>query len=111
MIVETYSLYATDSDILAAPSRLAAIPYDGRLVCEFQSSANTNTNNYDLTIQLPDGSTPLDTVRIFAGATAGALNQDDKYTVAFSVAKGGHVLVEATETGTAQLECRFTLMP
>jgi len=111
MIVESYLLTATDTDILAAPSRLAAIPYNGQLVMEFQASDNDGTNGYDLTIQLPDGSTPLDGVDVPKGVTDGSWNKNDKYTVAFAVTKGGHVLVQATETGTASLWARFTLMP
>jgi len=111
VIVETYDLTATDTDVLAAPSRLAAIPYNGTLICEFQCSENDDTNNFVLTIQLPDGSTPLDAVRAPHGTTDGAWHADEKYTVAFGVTRGGHILVDATETGTAELWCRFTLTP
>lgn len=111
MIVETYRLTATDTDMLAAPSRLAAIPYNGTLIMEFQAADNDGTNRFDLTIQLPDGSTPLDTVAAPTGVTDGCWHDDEKYTVAFAVAKGGHVLVEATETGTSTLWARFTLTP
>lgn len=111
MIVEAYQLTATDTDVLAAPSRLAAIPYDGQLILEFQADANDGTNYWEVTIQLPDGSTPLDAVLIPEGANAGSINADDKYTLSFPVAQGGHVTVHATETGTAVLDVRATLMP
>lgn len=111
MIVETYMIQATNTDILSTPSRLAAIPYTGTLIMEFQASDNDGTNNFVLTVQLPDGSVPLDGVQAPQGVTDGAWNRNDKFTVAFQVVKGGHVIVAATETGTAYLWCRFTLTP
>lgn len=111
MIVEAYQLTATNTDVLAAPSRMAAIPYDGQLILEFQADVSDASNYWEVTIQLPDGSTPLDAVRISEGVNAGSLNANDKYTVAFPVAQGGHVTVHATETGTAVLDIRATLMP
>lgn len=113
MIVETFHLAATDADLLSSPSRLAAIPYSGQLTLEFQSNLNDATNSWDVSIQLPDGSTPLEAgrVQIPAGATAGALNREDKYTVTFPATQGGHILVGCTENGTALLTVRATLMP
>lgn len=110
MIVETYLLTADNTDVLAAPSRLTSIPYNGTLIVEMQSSANDGTNNFEVTIQLPDGSTPLENVLVPAGVTSGGLNMDDKYQVAFPVREGGHVLVSADENGTAVLSLRFTMM-
>lgn len=111
MIVEVFHLAATNADILAAPSRLSAIPYNGEMILEFSANLNDATNFWSVQIQLPDGSTPLEAVRIPAGATAGALNLDDKYTLRFAAAQGGHILVGCTETGTALLDVRVTLMP
>lgn len=111
MIVEVFHLAATDADVLAAPSRLSAIPYGGQLVIEFQSNLNDATNFWTVTIQLPDGSTPLEAQRIPAGATAGAINRDDKYTVSFPATQGGHFGISCTEAGTALLSVRATLMP
>lgn len=111
MIVECVQITASDTDLLNAPSRLAAIPYAGTLVLEFQADVNDASNYWTVTIQLPDGSTPLDTVRIPEGANAGSINANDKYTVAFEVDQGGHVTVNCAETGTAVLDVRSTLMP
>jgi len=111
MIVEWYTVSATDTDVLAAPSRLAAIPYAGTLTMEFQAEMSSDTNHFDLTVQLPNGDVPLDAVRLPNGVTAGSISTIDKYVVAFKVAQGGHVLVALTETGTAIVNCRFTLMP
>lgn len=111
MIVECYTISATNTDVLAAPSRLAAIPYSGTLIMEFQAEMSSDTNHFDLTVQLPNGDVPLDGVRLPLGATAGAINGNDKYSLSFPARQGGHVLVDLTETGTAIVNCRFTLMP
>lgn len=111
MIVEYYRIDATDTDVLASPSRLASIPYNGVLYVEMQSQHNDGTNFFDVTIQLPDGSTPLDDVTIPAGATDTAINMNDKYQVSFPVQQGGHVTIAATENGTAVMDMRVTLMP
>jgi hypothetical protein len=111
MIVEYYRIDATDTDVLGAPSRLAALPYNGTLIVEMQSQQNDGTNFFQVTIQLPDGSTPLDLVTIPSGATDTAINLNDKYTVAVPATSGGHILIQATENGTAVLDMRCTLMP
>ncbi len=111
MIVETFRLEATDADVLAAPSRLAALPYNGRLILEFQASTNTLTAFWAVTISLPNGDIPLDGVRIPEGVTDGALNADDKYSVNFAATAGGHILIGALETGSSVLIIRATLMP
>lgn len=111
MIVETFLLSASDTDLLASPSRLASIPYQGILHLEFQAQHNDASNYFEVTVQLPDGSTPLDGVRPPKGVTAGGINGNDKYQVSFPVTQGGHVTVACTETGTAILDARATLMP
>lgn len=111
MISETYQLSATDADVLAAPSRLSAIPYAGQMILEFQSSVNDSTNNFAVTIQLPDGSTPVEDFQIPKGATAGAINGDDKWAIQVPASAGGHIGVAATLTGSGVLTMRATLMP
>lgn len=112
MIVESYDLTATNTDVLAAgTSRLASIPYNGTLFLEFQADVSVAANHFDVTIQLPDGDVPLQNVWIPEGANAGSINANDKYQVSFDVSMGGHVTVNCTETGTAILSIRATLMP
>lgn len=111
MIVESFVVAATNTDVLAAPSRLAACPYDGQLTLEFQSSANSAANNMALTLQLPDGSTPIDSQGLPAGVTSGGLNELDKYAVSFPIEQGGHVSVSLTLTGTCSTSVRATLEP
>jgi len=111
MIVEAFRLEATDQDVLIAPSRLAAIPYGGILILEFQAANNTLTAFWAVTVQMPNGDVPLDAVRIPEGVTDGALNADDKYQISVPATQGGHILVAAVETGTSVLLIRATLMP
>jgi hypothetical protein len=111
MIAEFYRLEATNTDVLKAPSRLAAIPYNGTLILEMQAQQSDGTNQFTVTVQLPDGSTPIENMIIPDGATDGALNADDKYTIAVPATAGGHILVSATEGGTAVMMIRATLMP
>lgn len=111
MIVESYNLSASNTDILAAPSRFTSIPYAGTFTMEFQATVNDASNYYQVTCQLPDGTVPFEDLITPAGATAGGMNDDDEFFAQFQVAKGGHVLVSATENGTGLLFCRFTLMP
>lgn len=111
MIMEAFHVTTSDTDLLAAPSRLAAVPYAGQMILEFQASDNSATDFFKVTIQLPDGSTPIDSQRIPDGATAGGINSEDKYAVAFPVTKGGHVLVALDETGTCTCNVRATLSP
>ncbi len=111
MIVEAFRIEATDGDLLAAPSRLAALPYSGTLILEFQASTNTLTAFWAVSVSLPDGAIPLDSVRIPEGVTDGALNMDDKYSVSFPATTGGHILVNCVETGSSVLVIRATLMP
>lgn len=112
MIVETYRLAATNTDVLAAgTSRLASIPYAGVLHLEVQSENADGTNQFAMTVQLPDGSTPIENMIVPAGVTTGGMNADDKFQVNFAVDVGGHVTVSCTESGTAVMNVRATLTP
>lgn len=111
MIIETYNLTGSNTDILAAPSRLASLPFAGTLTMEFQSTVNDASNYYQISCKLPTGDLPFEDLIAPAGATAGGLNDDDEFFASFGVGKGGHVLVTATENGTGLLMCRFTLTP
>jgi len=111
MIVEVFRLEATNADVLSAPSRLAALPYSGTLTLEFQAANNTLTAFWAVSVQMPNGDVPLDSVRIPEGVTDGGLNRDDKYQITVPATQGGHILVDAQETGVSVLIIRATLMP
>ena len=57
---------ASDTDILQG-TRLQTVPRGGFLTFELQSNENDATNSYTVSIQMPNGDTPLNTVRVPAG--------------------------------------------
>ncbi len=112
MIQETQILAATNTDVMSA-GRLNAIPYAGTLVIEIQSQLNDATNSFAVTIQLPGGDVPVD-AQLVPGtnpALAGILDERQLVRYAFPVARGGHVTLSLTETGTAVCTVRTTLLP
>lgn len=113
MIVETFIVTATNTDLLAAPSRLSSIPYNGTLILEMQAADNDGTNNMAITLQLPNGENPIAdaAVTIPKGVTDGSFNANDKYTISVPATAGGHILLALTETGTTTAWVRATLAP
>jgi hypothetical protein len=105
---------ASDTDVLQG-TRLQTVPRGGFLTFEFQSNENDATNYYTVSIQMPNGDTPLNTVRIPAGNggndTAGILDDRQKLMITLPVAQGGHSVLSITETGTAVLAWRVTYTP
>ncbi len=112
MIQETFLLAATNADVMSA-GRLNAIPYAGNLIIEVQSQLNDATNSYAATIQLPGGDVPVDAQNVPGTnpALAGILDERQLIRWAFPVARGGHVTLSLTETGTAVCAVRITLLP
>lgn len=113
VIVESYFLAASNTDILAAPSRLASIPEDGVLVMEASATDCDGTNYGELTVQPPGSEIPLDTVIIpqngFSTADA-VIHDDTAFVLQIPVEAGGHVLVSYVENGTvAAMFIVFTL--
>lgn len=100
---------ATVTDVLQG-TRLQTVPAGGYLTFELQASAANATNNFAATIQLPDGSTPLNGVMI-PGATADILDDRQKLMVTFAIGQGGHCVFTLTETGTALVMWRVTFQP
>lgn len=103
MIKESFALTATTADILAAPSRLAAMPGDGTLTIECSTTDSEGTNSGAITLQMPDGEVPFDSLIIPANGYSTAdsvLHDDTALQFAMPVSQGGHVLVTYTETGT-----------
>lgn len=108
VIIESSQEAASNTDILNG-TRLATAPAAGVLTLTLQASDNDATNNYTATVQLPNGDTPMNTVRIPCGRTAGLagnLNDNDALQVEFAVQQGGQVLFSCAETGDAELSWR-----
>jgi len=112
MILETAVESATDTDILNG-TRLNAIPYNGTLTLEIQADLNNATNNFTVTIQLPNGDVPVD-AQLVPGcnpALGGVLDERTLVRFAFPATQGGHFNISLTETGAALCTWRAVLSP
>lgn len=104
---------ASNTDILQG-TRLQAAPSNGVLSFELQASDNDATNRYLVTINLPNGDTPLDGVMVPQGATAGLAGMiDDRLAlkVRFRISQGGHCVFSVTEVGDAEVFSRVVFTP
>lgn len=115
MIYLTGTEAGSNTDILAG-TRLSSIPYGGPLTIQALANLNNSTNRYTITIQLPDGSVPVDGQNVSAGQEAeGALGGQldsrllDQWT--FPATQGGHFTISFAETGTALVSWRVVLRP
>ncbi len=112
MIKESFLLLASNADILAAPSRLAAIPHNGTLLLEISALVRNATNSGQITLQLPGGEVPFEDLDIPANGFT--VNDDVMHSLtelsfSFSVSAGGHVLFSYVETGANSVLVYATL--
>ncbi len=106
----------SNTDILNN-TRLSSIPYSGgKLTIQMQTNLADATNQYTSTIQLPDGSVPVDGQVVPCGQNVeevlgGVLN--DRYLTqwSFPAPQGGHFTISVVETGAAILTWRIVLSP
>lgn len=114
MIYLRSTIVATNADLLAN-TRLTSIPYNGQLIVQAQANLGNATNNYAITIQLPNGEVPVDSQQVAAGQEGDALGGqlDERYLDMFSfpAPQGGHFTISLTETGTAICTTRVVLRP
>jgi len=105
-------LSATNSDLLAS-TRLQTAPGSGVLTIELEADNNDATNYFEVTLQLPNGDTPMENVRVPAqpAGTAGVLDDREKLQISVPVQQGGHVTLSLTETGAAICAYRVTYSP
>jgi len=100
---------ATTADLLNS-TRLQTVPSGGFITIEVIANLNDATNNFAITISLPNGDTPVDSQQVSGvnPSLAGVMDSrmSDKYR--FPVGQGGHVTITLTETGTAILYFRVT---
>jgi hypothetical protein len=103
---------ATNSDILQG-TRLQTVPAGGVLTFELQSSANSATNYIAVSVQMPNGDTPLNSVRVPAcnPSASGVIDERQNLTVSFPIMQGGHCVFSASETGASTLAWRVTYTP
>jgi len=103
---------ATNADILQG-TRLQTVPAGGVLTFELQSDKNSPSNNYTASIQMPNGDTPLNNVRV-PGCNpelSGVIDERQNLTVSFPIMQGGHCVFSCTETGITNLSWRVTYTP
>ncbi len=101
---------ATNSDILQG-TRLQTVPQGGYLTFEMQSNLNTVTDFFTVSIQMPNGDTPLNGVRIPDGTTNFGLNNNDKTQITLPIAQGGHTVFSCELTGDTDFTWRVTYTP
>ncbi len=106
LIKESYVLTAANADILAAPSRLAAIPRNGVLTIEASTTDSDATNFGRLTLTLPEGDIPFQDLIIPANGLSTAdsvMDTDTQLVFTLEVMQGGHVILAYAEDGTVPL--------
>lgn len=107
---------ASNTDLLNN-TRLSSIPYSGGgLAIQMQANLANSTNQFTCTIQLPDGSVPVDTQVVNCGqpveeVLGGVLNDMYMTKWFFRAPQGGHFTIAVTETGAAILSWRIVLSP
>ncbi len=100
---------ATNTDILQG-TRLQTIG-PGTLTVEVQASDNVAANNFTASLQLANGKTPMNAVRVPAGGAtglAGILDSRETLAVTFTILDTGHAVFSCTETGDTELTWRVT---
>jgi hypothetical protein len=103
---------ASNSDILQG-TRLQTVPAGGVLTFELQSQDNDATNNFTVSVQMPNGDTPMNNTRVPGTSVAdtGIIDERQNLTVSFPIMQGGHCVFSCTETGTTVLAWRVTYTP
>jgi len=98
-------------------TRLSSIPYSrGVLTVQMQCNLANATNQFACTIQLPDGSVPVDSQVVPCGqpveeVLGGVLSELYLTQWVFPAAQGSHFTIALVETGAAILTWRIVLSP
>jgi len=103
---------ASNADILQG-TRLQTVPAGGILTFELLSEKNDTSNFYTVSVQMPNGDTPMNNTRVPAGSTGlvGVIDERTNLTVSFPIMQGGHCVFSCTETGATSLAWRVTYTP
>lgn len=114
IITETFVSSSDNTDVLKAPSRLNSIPEYGTLILEFSANTHDGSNAVAHSIQLPDGSEPVDDQEIPANGFDNArdiLHNESEVMYQFEgIEEGAHVLVAIDVKGSARWIMRATLI-
>jgi len=103
---------ATNTDILQG-TRLQTVPAGGFLTFEMLAANNTGTDYCTVSIQMPNGDTPLNEVRVPGTnpAVTGILDDRQKLMITLPIAQGGHTVFSVTENGASGMLWRVTYTP
>ena len=102
----------TNTDILQG-TRLQTVPAGGFLTFEMCAEKNFAADFAEVSIQMPNGDTPLNGVRV-PGTNPGAFGVIDdrqKLMITLPIAQGGHTVFSVTETGATAMAWRVTYTP
>lgn len=111
-IIITDFTAATVSDLLQG-TRLQTVPAGGIMTFQFIADLNDVTNNFAVTIQMPNGDTPINAQKVpgVNPSLAGVLDERQLFQYSSVIAQGGHCVVTLTETGTAICTYRIVYSP
>jgi hypothetical protein len=103
---------ATNADILQG-TRLQTVPAGGVLTFELQGELSDGSNFSTVSVQMPNGDTPLNNVRVpgTSPTDTGIIDERQNLTVSFPIMQGGHCVFSCTETGSNNLAWRVTYTP
>ena len=112
MIYESAVITGSNTDILSG-TRLNALPYNGTLTLDVLADLNNATNNYTVTVQLPNGDVPVDAQPVPGSnpALGGTLDERQLLRFTFPATQGGHFNISLAETGAAIATWRAVLSP
>jgi len=113
VIVLSDQISASNSDVLQG-TRLQTVPQGGFLTFEFSAEECSSANKAVVSVQMPNGDTPLNEVLIpfnAYDAANGVLHAQSKMQITLPVQQGGHAVVSITETGTTVVTFRITYTP
>lgn len=103
---------ATDTDVLNN-TRLQTAPRNGVITIEVAADLNNATNNFVVSVQLPDGQTPFESIAVpgINPSLGGVIDSRQALVANFPVEQGGHLVLNLTETGAAICMFRVTFTP
>ena len=103
---------ASNADILQG-TRLQTVPSGGILTFELQAAEDSPSNFYTVSVQMPNGDTPMNNTRVPAcnPNASGVIDERQNLTVSFPIMQGGHCVFSCTETGATNLTWRVTYTP
>ncbi len=104
--------FASNADILQG-TRLQTVPAGGVLTFELQTSVCDGANGYTVSIQMPNGDTPMNNTLVpgTSPVDEGIIDERQNLTVSFPIMQGGHCVFSAVELGVSTLTWRVTYTP